>query len=170
MKKTFLHKISFLFMLFASFFMSCQKNERKSMNKLTINFQEGDLPSIHPHDLIVHLRGIGVGKLLFEGLTRVDEKGKIHLTGAESLDVSSDRLCYTFVLRDNKWSDGTPVTAYQYENAWKEALSPTSACSRADLLYLIQNAEKAKKGEVPIDAVGVKAIDEKTLVVNLSSP
>lgn len=140
------------------------------MNKLTINFQEGDLPSIHPHDLIVHLRGIGVGKLLFEGLTRVDEKGKIHLTGAESLDISSDRLCYTFILRDNKWSDGTPVTAFQYENAWKEALSPTSACSRADLLYLIQNAERAKKGEVSLDAVGVKAIDAKTLVVNLSSP
>lgn len=140
------------------------------MNKLTINFQEGDLPSIHPHDLIVYVRGISIGKLLFEGLTRVDEHEKIHLAGAESLDVSQDRLCYTFTLRDNKWSDGTPVTAFQYEKAWKEVLSPNGTCSRANLLYLIHNAEKAKKGEVTLDEVGVKALDSKTLVVNLAYP
>ncbi len=150
--------------------MSFQKREEGLMkiNKLTINFQEGDLPSVHPHDLIIHLRGIATGKLLFEGLTRVDENGKVRLAGAESLDVSQDRLCYTFTLRDNKWSDGSPVTATQYENAWKEAISPKSTCSSANLFYLIQNAEKAKKGEVPLDAVGVKAIDNKTLVVHLA--
>ena len=164
--------ISIFFILFCSNLMSFQKREEGLMkiNKLTINFQEGDLPSVHPHDLILHLRGRATGKLLFEGLTRVDENGKVRLAGAESLDVSQDRLCYTFTLRDNKWSDGSPVTATQYENAWKEAISPKSTCSRANLFYLIQNAEKAKKGEVPLDAVGVKAVDNKTLVVHLAYP
>jgi oligopeptide transport system substrate-binding protein len=62
------------------------------------------------------------------------------------------------------------VTAFQYENAWKEALSPTSNCSRADLLYMIKNAAEAKKGLVPLDSIGVKALDEKTLVVELAYP
>jgi oligopeptide transport system substrate-binding protein len=165
-------KISILFILSCSNLMSFQKREEGLMklNKLTINFQEGDLPSIHPHDLIIYLRGIAAGKLLYEGLTRVDENGKVRLAGAEALDVSQDQLCYTFTLRDNKWSDGSPVAATQYEKAWKEAISPKSTCSRANLFYLIENAEKAKKGEVPLDAVGVKAVDNKTLVVRLSRP
>jgi oligopeptide transport system substrate-binding protein len=165
-------KISLLFILFSSNLMSFQKREEAmtKVNKLTINFQEGDLPTVHPHDLIIYLRGIAAGKLLYEGLTRLDENGKVRLAGAEALDVSQDRLTYTFTLRDNKWSDGSPVTAHQYENAWKEAISPKSTCTSANLFYLIQNAEKAKKGEAPLDAVGVKAVDAKTLVVRLEHP
>lgn len=140
------------------------------MNSLYINFQEGDLPSLHPHSLVIYLRGISISKNLYECLTRIDNQGKPQLAGAKSVDISPDRLHYTFKLRENRWSDGSFVTAYQYENAWKEALSPSSNCSRADLLYMIKNAQQAKKGEVSLEAVGVKAIDEKTLVVDLAYP
>ena len=140
------------------------------VNTLRLNFQEGDLPSLHPHDLIIYLRGISIAKSLFEGLTRIDPKGEVHLSGAESVDISGDRLQYTFTLRDNHWSNGMAVTAMQYEQAWKEALSPTSTCSRADLLYMIKNAADAKKGKVPVDSIGVKALDEKTLRVELAYP
>jgi oligopeptide transport system substrate-binding protein len=119
---------------------------------------------------MIHLRGISISKILFEGLTRINDRGEAQLTGAKSVKISADRLHYTFTLRKNTWSDGTPVTAQQYELAWKEALSPTSSCSRADLLFMIKNAADAKKGNVHIDAVGVKAIDEKTLFVELAFP
>ncbi len=140
------------------------------MQTLRIDFQEGDLPTLHPHDLMVYLRGITISKNLFEGLTRIDAQGKAQLTGAKSVEISPDRLRYTFTLRDNSWSDGTPVTAFHYENAWKEVLSPTSTCPRAELLYMIKNGLAAKKGEIPIDAVGVKAKDAKTLIVDLAYP
>ncbi|MBX7065739.1 MAG: peptide ABC transporter substrate-binding protein [Parachlamydiales bacterium] len=137
-------------------------------NVLRIDFQEGDLTSLHPHDLMIYLRGISIAKILFEGLTRIDEKGEAQLSGASSVNISD--LQYTFKLRENHWSDGTPVTAYQYEAAWKEALSPHSSCSRPDLLYLIKNAQAVKKGEMPLDALGVKALDASTLFVELSRP
>ena len=140
------------------------------MNSLKLNFQEGDLPSLHPHTIMIYLRGMTVGKNLYECLTRIDSHGKAQLAGAEAVDISPDRLRYTFKLRDNKWSDGTDVTAYQYETGWKEALSPTSNSSRSDLLYMIKNAEQAKKGEVPLESVGVKALDAKTLTVELAYP
>jgi oligopeptide transport system substrate-binding protein len=149
---------------------SCQNNQDKTMNTLKINFQEGDLPSLHPHALMIYLRGISLAKNLYECLTRIDSNGQIKFAGAESVDISPDQLHYTFTLRDNRWSDGTPVTAFQYESAWKEALSPTSSCSRADLLYMIKNAEEVKKGLMPPDSIGVKALDEKTLVVELAYP
>lgn len=153
------------------FLSSCLKtNERKVVNSLKLDFQEGDLPSLHPHDLMIYLRGISVAKTLFEGLTRIDSHGNVQLAGAQSVHVSPDKLQYTFILRDNAWTNGKPVTAYQYEGAWKEALSPISNCSRADLLYMIKNAAQAKKNEMALDSVGVKALDEKTLLVELEYP
>lgn len=140
------------------------------MNSLRLNFQEGDLPSLHPHVVMVHLRGICTIKSLYEGLTRLDNKGKAQLAGAESAERSSDGLLYTFKLKENKWSDGSPVTAHHYANAWREALSPTSNCSRADMLYMFKNGEQIKKGELPPSELGVKALDDRTLVIELAYP
>ena len=160
-----------LFILFLTVFLSgCQKEMEKTTHSLKLNLQEGDLPSLHPHDLIIYLRGISLSKTLFEGLTRINQTGKAELAGAESVSVSQDSLCYTFKLRKNHWSDGSLVTAHQYEQAWKEALSPASACSRADLLYMIKNANEAKRGQCSLDAVGVKALDAQTLRVDLAYP
>jgi len=149
---------------------SCQKESKKEEPRLKINFQEGDLPSLHPHDLVIYLRGLSLAKILFEPLTRINQHGQIELAGAKSVHLSSDRLTYTFIIRDQAWSDGTPVTAHHYEIAWKTALSPQSTCSRADLFYGIKNAEEAKKGKVPLDNVGIKAIDAHTLVIDLAYP
>lgn len=167
-------KKNFIFIILLTVFFStaCHKSKDVAVNTLKIDFQEGDLPTLHPHDLMIYLRGISIAKTLFEGLTRIDAQGKVQLAGAKSHSVSEDGLRHTFILRENHWSDGTPVTAIQYEQAWKEALSPASSCMRADLLYIIKNGAEVKKGEKPLDAVGVKALDEKTLQVDLaySSP
>ncbi len=151
---------------------ACQNKQKEDNmpNHLRIDFQEGDLTSLHPHDLMIYLRGISIGKTLFEGLTRIDEQGKPVLAGAKSVDVSPSGLCYTFKLRENRWSDGTPVTAFQYEAAWKEALAPVSLCPRPDLLYMLKNAAAVKKGEAPIGELGVKAVDAGTLFVELGRP
>ncbi len=149
---------------------ACQKKEARVEKTLRINFQEGDLPSLHPHDLVIYLRGLSLAKVLYEPLTRLGATGEIEMAGAKSVYLSSDQLTYTFILRDNLWSDGSAVTAFQYESAWKMALSPTSTCSRADLFYCIKNGESAKKGKVGLDKVGVHALDAKTLVVDLEYP
>jgi len=163
-------KIGYLLLLIMMVFMSCQRKEETRTNTLHLNFQEGDLPSLHPYNLMIYLRGISIGKTLFEGLTRIDEKGQPQLAGAKSITVSPNGLEYSISLRENYWSDGTAVVASDYENAWKEALSSTSNCPRADLIYMLKNAEKAKKGEISVNAVGVKAQDTQTLLITLEYP
>lgn len=149
---------------------ACHKEKGDSMCALNINFQEGDLPSLHPHDLVVHLRGLSLSKSLFEGLTRIGADGKAKLAGAASVEVSPDGLKYTFTLRDNHWSNGEPVTASHYEQAFKTALSPISTCGRANLLYILKNGEEAKKGQVPLEQVGIRALNNKTLELTLAYP
>ena len=64
---------------------------------------------------------------IFEGLYKVLDDGKTIWLGAKSLDVSKDGLTWTFKLNPaSKWTDGTPVTAKDYEFSWKRASIPSS--------------------------------------------
>ncbi|QQE74856.1 peptide ABC transporter substrate-binding protein [Brevibacillus composti] len=106
----------------------------------------------------------------FDGLTRIGEDGKPHESVAEKIDISEDGLTYTFHLRDSKWSNGDPVTAHDFEYAWKHALEPATAANYAYQLYYIKNAEKFNTNKASADEVGVKALDDKTLEVKLENP
>ncbi|MED1958378.1 peptide ABC transporter substrate-binding protein [Brevibacillus formosus] len=106
----------------------------------------------------------------FEGLTRVGKDGKYNPAAAESYTVSEDGKKYTFKIRDNKWSNGDPVTANDFEYAWKRALDPKTASNYAYQLYYVKGAEDFNKGIGKAGDVGVKAIDDKTLKVELTNP
>lgn len=89
---------------------------------------------------------------------------------ATSFDISEDGRTYTFYLRDDAfWSDGTPLTAYDFEYAWKRALDPETASTRAYMLYLVVGAEAYNTGSGTSGDVGVRAVDDKTLEVVLTS-
>lgn len=108
--------------------------------------------------------------LFFEGLVKLYPDRSIKLAQAKSYDVSEDNLIYTFHLRDTVWSNNTPVTAYDFEYSWKDILKPDFPSMNAQLFSPIKNADKAKKGLVSLDEVGIKAIDAKTLVITLEKP
>ena len=163
-------KMSAILFAFPLLFSSCETTRDDKMQTLRLNFQAGDVHSLHPHILENHLHGRALGKALFEGLTRINPEGKVELAGAESVEVSPDKTQYTFILRNQKWSDGTPVNAYQYEQAWKRAIAPGSDCARADLFYMMKHAKQVKKGNISLDKFGVKALNEKTLFVELDFP
>ncbi|EOS59292.1 hypothetical protein C815_02270 [Firmicutes bacterium M10-2] len=108
--------------------------------------------------------------MIIEGLETTNEEGDIVPALAKSYEVSDDGLTYTFHLRDAKWSNGDPVTASDFEYAWKDAASdPTS-----DYAYIfgtdgacIKGASEAMGNPENKDALAVKAEDEKTFVVEL---
>ena len=108
----------------------------------------------------------------FEGLMRVDQEDEVKEAMAESYEVSDDQLTYTFKIReDAKWSNGDPVTAQDFEYAWKWVLNPDNAdADYAYQLYVIKGAQAAKEDEGSLDDVGVKAEDDHTLVVTLEQP
>ncbi|MBM7564560.1 peptide ABC transporter substrate-binding protein [Paenibacillus sacheonensis] len=116
---------------------------------------------------------------LFEGLTRMDDKGNIVPGVAEKWDISEDGKTYTFHLRDNaKWSNGQPVKAGDFEYSWKRTLDPklNPPAPYAYQLYYIKNAQNYNIEQDNPDhisdpsQVGVKALDDKTLEVQLENP
>ncbi len=108
--------------------------------------------------------------LLYDGLTRMNPNGKAELSLAKELIISEDRKSYLFHLKDVVWSDGSPITAWDFENSWKNILSPSFPSLNAHLLYPIKNAILAKTGAVPLSEVAIYAKDAKTLLIELENP
>ncbi|HWR41143.1 MAG TPA: peptide ABC transporter substrate-binding protein [Patescibacteria group bacterium] len=112
-----------------------------------------------------------VMKQIFEGLCNVDAKGSIVPGVAERWEVAPDAMKFTFYLRANaKWSNGDPVTAQDFEYAWKTLLSPELGSRYAEQLFCIKNAQQYNKGETSADQVGIRALNDRTLEVVLEKP
>lgn len=107
---------------------------------------------------------------VMEGLYRLDPDSKPEPAIAERVEISDDKKRYTFYLRDAQWSDGKPVTAHDFEYAWKRGLNPKTASEYAVILFPIKNGEKYNQQQVSADEVGVKAVEDKKLVVELEAP
>ncbi len=108
-----------------------------------------------------------------DGLMQMDADGKAVPAIAESYDLSDDGLTYTFHLRDAKWSNGDPVTAADFVFAWQRAVDPAVASEYAYMLSdigQIKNAEAIIAGEMDKSELGVTAVDDKTLEVQLNVP
>ena len=106
---------------------------------------------------------------LFEGLARLDENGEA-VPGAADWTGSDDGLTYTFTLRDSLWSDGTAVTAQDFLFGMQRAVLPSTKSSLAEQLFIIEGAKEVNEGTAEPSALGVQAVDEKTLVITLTEP
>lgn len=110
---------------------------------------------------------------LFEGLVRADTKTlEVRPAAAKSWTVSDDGLTYRFKIDKNaKWSDGSPVSARDFEYAWKRALNPALGAEYASMLHAIKNARPYNAGEIgDASKVGVRAISDSELEVELERP
>jgi len=109
---------------------------------------------------------------LFSGLVECCPQMGITPDLARGWEVSDEGRRYVFQLKDAvHWTDGTPVTAGDFEYAWKRVLDPSSESENAKLLYDIRGARALHRGEsFDTDRLGVRALDDLTLMVELEEP
>ncbi|MCH2335193.1 MAG: peptide ABC transporter substrate-binding protein [Pseudomonadales bacterium] len=106
---------------------------------------------------------------VMEGLLRYDEFNRIVPGVAERWEIGATKA--TFWLRDDAfWSDGSRITAHDFVFAWQTALDPQTASEYAFILYPIKNAEAINNGQLDTAALGVTALNDKTLLVRLERP
>src|SRR5438034_5446780 len=110
---------------------------------------------------------------LFEGLTRYDPTNATPIPGlAESWEISPGGRVYTFQLRPHAvWSSGEPITARDFVYSWLRVLNPGTASEYAGVLFYLKNGEEYCSGNIrDASQVGVKAMDDHTLRVELKTP
>jgi ABC-type oligopeptide transport system substrate-binding subunit len=142
---------------------------RPAPHALRVNW--GDPLTLDPA-MISDIGSVAVVDQLFSGLLALGEEMEIGPYVAHRWDVAEGGRKYVFHLRDDVgWSDGTPVTARDFEYAWKRFLHPATGAPLANLLYDIKGARPFQQGEcTDPGSVGVRALDRTTLAVELERP
>ncbi|WP_371361973.1 Oligopeptide-binding protein OppA [Sporomusa rhizae] len=158
-------------MLFASLLVGCGSGTTSNTATKSLRFSIGAEPETLDPRKSTGVPESTAQAQLYEGLAALDSKETPIPATAERWEISPDGLNYKFYIRQNaKWSNGDPVTAHDFEYAWKEVLRPEFASKYALQLYYLKNGEAYNKGKATADQVGVKALDDKTLEVTLEAP
>lgn len=113
----------------------------------------------------------GMGSFAWEPLVWPDADWNFYPGGADSWETSDDGLTWTFHLnQDAKWSDGSPVTAEDWAFTFRRELDPATASTYAWFYYGFKNAQAVNQGEMPVDELGVEAVDDYTLTITTEQP
>ena len=109
-----------------------------------------------------------VVRAMQDGLYEQTDK-EIRLALAESVDVSDDGTEYTFHLRDAKYSDGNPIVAGDFVYSWQRLVNPDTGSEYAWFAGAagIKNADAIAYEGADLASLGVTAVDDKTLKVEL---
>ena len=142
-----------------------------SVNTAGFTVQYGPNPETLDPSLNSAVDGANTIITIFEPLLLINENNEVIGGQAESWEASEDGLTWTFTMRDGlKWSDGTDLTAKDFEYSFKRMANPdTAAPYAATCLGMIDGFDAAQAGDT--DALNVKASDDgKTLTIVLAYP
>jgi len=135
MKRRLIATIILVMFLVTGLFINSNYKLTQAAAKQQLTYINGAEPRYLDPALNNAVDGANIIINVFEALTRVNVKGETVPGIAKSWDVSKDGLVWTFHLRDAKWSDGKPVTAYDFEYAWNRELDPNLGSEYAYQLY-----------------------------------
>lgn len=150
---------------------SSKSSDSKMDEEQVLNLIEsGEIPTM---DSVLNTDVVGgnVMNNVFEGLYRQGLEGELVLGMIEAEpEVSEDNMTYTFKIReDANWSNGDPVTADDFVFAWQRLADPAVAAAYNYMIEdIVVNATEIINGEKEPSELGVKAVDEKTLEVELA--
>lgn len=150
-----------------------QGNLQPSGNQsITVNALQGEPDNIDPNKSSFATESAVISRV-FEPLLTFDKDLKPVPAAASSFDVSADGKIYTFHLRQGaKYSDGQPVKAQDFEYSFKRILDPSTAAEYASFFTDagIVGSRDFNGGKGSADQVGIKAVDDNTLQIQLESP
>lgn len=148
------------------FLTACGKQQTTSKQ------QELRLSASAPLDTIDISKATGYGQTgnVFESFYRLGKNGQPTAGLAKKATVSADGLTWTFTLRDAKWSNGDQITAQDFVYSWRRSLTPKTASPYAYLFSGVKNADVISKGKLPVEQLGIKALDNKTVEISLEKP
>lgn len=120
----------------------------------------------------VYQRLCGLGDQFSDSLVVLNNDLQLIAGAAESWEPSADGLTWTFHLRPGQmWSDGTPLTAYDYEASYRFMADPANAYDFTWMwLGIIKGWDEATSGEIPVEEIGYRAVDDLTIEVETQTP
>lgn len=186
MKKNKFFWLLSLMLVLSVFLAACGDDKDKDATPTKDDEDAGEAPAVEEAQVLNLIMGAEIPSMdsalaadsvgfdllnnVAEGLYRLNQENvAVPAIAAEEPTVSEDGLVYTFKIRDAKWSNGSPVTAGDFEFAWKRAMNPATASEYGPYMMagVIKNATAISEGKADFTELGVKAVDPTTLEVTL---
>ena len=146
------------------------KNNTKEYEKSLSWMTTSEVQTLDQNKMVDTASGEQAGNV-FEGLNRVDNKGKVKPGVATTSTTSKDGLTWTFKLRKNaKWSNGESVTAQDFVYSLRRMMDPKTQSQQQNNYQAVENAKEVVTGKKDPSSLGVEAKDKHTLVVHLTHP
>jgi len=137
----------------------------------TLIFNISEEPHSLDPALADDIAGLKVLMHVFEGLANYNPRDATPMpAAAERWEISADGLRWTFHLRSATWSNGDAVTAEDFAWSWRRAMDPKVPSAYKERMFVVKNARAISRGEAPLESLGVRAENDRTLVVELEHP
>lgn len=129
-----------------------------------------DIPSMNSA-LATDMVSFQMYENVMEGLYRLDKDTKPvpALAEGDPMETNGGKTWTIKLRKDAKWSNGDNVTANDFVYAWRNVVDPKTGSEYAFIMFDIENAEEINKGDKKPEELGVKAIDDNTLEINLKN-
>jgi ABC-type oligopeptide transport system substrate-binding subunit len=155
--------------LLTSSFLFADQTQRQK--KQTIHILQRERPTTFSP---AHCDNTSCSEILmmtFDGLYS-EKNHNYYLAAAQNHHISKDGLTHTFTIENSFWQDGTKVTAEDFEAGFKLFVSPNTGAGLGDLILgtRIKNSRCTLTGNCPLESLGVKALNPKTLQITLEVP
>ena len=151
---------------------SCVDLENEDKGATIPVYMSSEIRDFDPANAMTDEASVKILSLVYEGLTKVNEKGKVVGSAAKSWTYKKDELNGTYVLQfelyENYWSDGRQVSADDFVFAWKRIMEPEFQSEACAMLYQIKNAKEVKLGDASIDDLGVYSADTTVFQVEFT--
>lgn len=115
-------------------------------------------------------KDVSIAKALYEGLVRECIDHQVLLGSADHYTISDDGKTYTFYLKKAHWSNGDPLTAYDFEASLKQIHEKQFPITYHRLIYSIKNSQAIIENNAPIEQLGIRSLDDTTLEITLEHP
>jgi oligopeptide transport system substrate-binding protein len=157
--------------IIAASFILVSCSEKPAQVKSTLNVDLGaDVPTLDPQ-MGEDIQSARLTYDLFEGLTSQDQKNHVVPGLAEKWEISADGKTYTFYLRPNlKFSDSSPITAADVVYSYQRLADPKTGSPYNFLVSNLANGQAILDGKLPASQLGVKAVNDSTVQINLANP
>ena len=162
----------FFILILIPFINGCSSGKSKTENQILNYNLPGEPKTLDPQIADDYSSNIILTNI-FEGLTRIDKNENVIPGVAKSWETNNNNTEFIFHLRkDTFWSDKNkkPVTAKDFVFAFKRAIDRETQAPKVSTLFCIKNAKKINQEKMPISELGVSAIDDFTLKIELEYP
>ncbi len=162
-------------LMVTSLFAGCSKEVDNKKGGPTVPvYISGEVTNFDPAYGNLDQTSQKIMSLLFEGLFKYDDNGKVVQAQAKSIkkldNPSKNYYAIEITLKDTGWSDGIPVQASDYIYAWKRILESDFRGEAASMLFCIKNARKVHDGDATIDDLGVTDVSPKIIRIEFEGP